>query len=462
MSPYRHSLSRRTFLRGAGGASLGLPFLEAMLAAQPTPPPRRVIFMYTGNGQPMKSWRPTAGADSSTFTLSPLLKPLETIKNDCVFIEGLPMLSSLDPEQQSQGHPAGATAVLTGAWAGPGNMYAGGCGKSAGPPATESVDQAIARAIGRNTKFPALHQGVVRSENSIARRPFYTSTGQIVAPNFDVNATYNQLFKDLDPAPSGPALKAVRMQARRSVLNAVMDDMRALRCKLGAPDRKRLEEHLTALEDTERRLGIVVPAGSGCKKPPAPGSLSADVFANMPQLGKLQMDMLAQAIACDLTRVGGLVFYGSDANPKGIYSWLGPLHTSSHHDFSHLQGQDPQPRLVEIGTFFAEQLAYLVGRLKALPEGTGTVFDNTAIVWCTEIGDPWTHDRRNVPFVIAGSGGGLFKTGQYLRYPGTTGFSHNRLLHTLARSFGVMADGFGPVRYQQGGPLTELSTGRGG
>jgi hypothetical protein len=447
-------LCRRTLLRGAG-AALALPLLDAMVPARavadtPTPP-KRAVFVFSGNGFPMKQWKPTVdAADATKFTLSPILAPLAPHASDCLFLSGLPMNSSYDPGQHATAHPGGCASVLTGSYAGPGTMYDGddSDGNGAGYAVSESVDHTLATALGGATKFPAYHLGVIKTVPEVITRPFMAAGQVPITPVHDPWVAFQELFGDLGKSKSE---LDKQIAERKVVLDAVIDEARALRCRLGGADRIRLEQHLAALEEIEKKLALTG-GGAACAAPVLGDPIATQDFKNIPALGKLQMDQLAMALACDLTRVAGLQWI-SPVNGV-VYSWLG--HTEEHHSISHKTDPASVQKLVDIGRWYAEQLAYLIEALKGIPEGGGTVFDSTVIVWVSECGDPWTHDRKNVGFTLAGSAGGAFVTGRAIEFPAGAAHSHNRLLLTLLASMGVPAPAFGPPEYCVGGPLDAL------
>jgi hypothetical protein len=115
---------------------------------------------------------------------------------------------------------------------------------------------------------------------------------------------------------------------------------------------------------------------------------------------------------------------------------------------------DSRAKLVRIHTWYAEQLAYFLGKLAAIPEAGGTMLDNTLVVWLNELGRGGDHSHEKIPWVIAGNAGGFLKTGQVVSFPDQP---HNRLLLTLCHAMGVAAESFGDPDYCKAGPLTGVS-----
>ena len=150
------------------------------------------------------------------------------------------------------------------------------------------------------------------------------------------------------------------------------------------------------------------------------------------------VDLLAVALACDLTRVASVQWTTTQTGK--VFTWLGL--SSTHHDLSHssLSDKDSEQKIVNIGNWHAQQLAYLMGKLKAMPEGDGTVLDNTVILWCTDISQGQSHARTDMPYVLAGGAGGAWKTGRYIK---RVGEPHNNLLVSIANAMDVPVSSFG-------------------
>lgn len=460
-------LSRRHLLRGAAGLALGLPFLDAMLpvggirtaAAEPSKPPRRVVFLTTPDGFMMDRWKcPIQGSEASlldaSFPFSSTVKEFQSIAKDCLIIEGVPMSSALDSRNPAQGHPGGTGALFTGAWAGPGSQYGGGDGKTAGFPEFESIDQSIARQVGNATRFPSLCVGVHPSDNSLARRVHYAQGQTSVAPEGDPYKVFKTVFGDLDPAKL-QELKD-RQAEREFVLASLEGDYQSLRCKLGGSDRQRLDAHLGQVDDLLGRLKLTG-GGLSCAVPTVQGGLTPNDFSTAPALTTAMMDMVAMAFACDLTRVVGFQLHAPDMDGDGIYSWLG--HDMIFHQISHREGLDPVDKLAQADAWRAQQIVSLVNKLKGMKEADGsTVFDNTTILWTSEIGDGSSHDYKAPAWNIIGSGQGYFKTGRYLRFAGDESSRHNLLLMHYLRYFGLdISQGFGHPDYALGSPLPGVS-----
>ena len=172
--------------------------------------------------------------------------------------------------------------------------------------------------------------------------------------------------------------------------------------------------------------------------PPAAATSTNDDFA---AIGALQIDLMVMALACDITRVASLQW--SRALSATRFSWLPSPITEGHHDLSHRGDDDASAvdKLTRINQWYASQLARLIAKLKAVPEGDGTLFDHTLILWCNELGKGNTHSRVNAPYVLAGSAGGALATGRFLTFEGDV--PHNNLLLAILQLMGLPDTTFG-------------------
>ena len=439
-------LSRRHFLRGAGGVAVALPFLGAMSeTASAAPFPKRFIAFFTGLGHVKSAWTPSGtGTD---FTLGPVLSPLAQHQAQLLVLSGLDMESAYhgpgDPHQQGIAHSLSATELLSG------NLFPYACNPAAmvGWGGGISLDQRLANQLGQKTKLASLEVGVQVQYTNVSSRVAYKGAAQPVPPEDSPYQLFSRVFGDL----TGDPLAKQRLRAQRhKVLDAVQGDAKSLALRLGADDKQKLEHHLDAIGSIAARLDAPAELGGVCAVPDVGGEI--DVYANdsYPAIGKLQMDLLAMALACDLTRVASLQWTSTQAGK--VFTWLGQSET--HHSLSHSSPTDAgrQSQLVAIGNWHAKQLAYLMDRLASFPEGSGSVLDNTLILWCTDIAEGQSHSRRDMPYVLAGGAGGALKMGRHLAYAGD---HHNNLLVSILNAMGVPDTTFGNPAYCTG-PLPGL------
>jgi hypothetical protein len=405
--------------------------LDSRLASA-VPLPKRLIIFFTPNGTVRESFTPTGG--ETDFKLGEILEPLAAHRDDLLILDGIDMESSYHGPGDNA-HWSGMGHLLTGTSLidlGEGVMWGGGI----------SVDQLVAESASAETKIRSLELCVEQSAPTIIGRMSYLGPQKPVPPDPDPHRVYQRLFESATPE--------VR-RARRSVLDAVGEDLSDLRKELGAEDRLKIEAHLEAVRDVERRLDIHTWTGAECAMDEPPEGIASDFVA----AGKLQTDLLVMALACDRTRVASLMW--SRGVSTTSMTWLGI--TTPHHELSHAAPTDAEARasLTAINRWYAERFAALLAALKAVPEGHGTLLDRCAVLWCNELSEGDVHSRRGIPLVIAGRCGGYFKTGRFLKYGGAEGgAAHNDLLISLCNAMDVDVKTFGDPAFCSG-PLPGLT-----
>jgi hypothetical protein len=441
-------MNRRTFLRGAGGIAVALPFLEATSASAEIFPKRFVVF-FTPDGPhlgqdcspegmcPQSQWAPSGS--ETDFALSRILQPLEPHRSRILLLEGIDLESAYHGPQDN-GHPEGMGHLLCGTELLTTDNYFTGGGIS--------VDQEIANHVGGQTKFRSLELGVQTEpygSSDAGNRISYSGPGQPVPPDNDPQAAFERIFADVEADPF--ALARLRAR-RRSVLDAVAGDLTDLQSQLGAEDRTRLDAHLTAVRELERRLDTI--SGAGCVVPEL-AFVDPQAPENFAEVGRLQMDILAMALACDLTRVATLQW--SYTGSEVVHTWLGL--TETHHAIAHqVHGDEVSAEnQAQIHTWYMERFAYFLDKLAGQIEGDATLLDHMVVFRCNELAHCHYHERRNMPFVLAGGCGGYFNTGRYLSYAGAP---HNDLLVSFLNAMDIEASTFGNPAYCRG-PLDNLT-----
>lgn len=441
------TLTRRSMLRGAAGVALGLPLLEIMdsHAGGGAPDPRRLVVFFTNNGTVHPNWTPTG--TEADFTLGPILQPLAPFQDRLIVLSGIDQESSYHGPGSGDPHMPGMAHLLTGTEmidTGPGEYDKMGGGIS--------VDQFVAEQLAAPTKFPSLGFGVQARQYSASpwNSLSYAAPGVSVDPEDDPVAAYQRIFGD----SSGDEGELAILRAKRhSVLDAVKEDLDELSGMLGAADRQRLEQHADSIRQVEQLIDSTSDLGGNCMLPdppsPVPGSLYDHDIA--PQLMRAQIELLVMSLACDLTRVATLQWREA-LGGESTFVFLG--HTETHHDISHKGDNDPVGRqqMTEINTWFAEQLAYMLSLMDAVTEQSGSLLDNTVVLWGNELARGNAHSRRDMPLLLAGSAGGALQTGRWLQYGGAY---HNDLLVSLCRAMEVDVNSFGNPAYCTG-PLVGL------
>jgi hypothetical protein len=450
-------LDRRTLLRGAAGTAIALPFLEIMGGRRPalaqskpgytaSGAPKRFIVWFTPNGTIPDAWTPAGG--ETDFTFSRILKPLEPYRKKLLIIDGVDQTG-----EGGDGHQNGMQGMLTGETLNPG-PFMGGDGGTAGWANGPSVDQRIAQAIGADTKLKSLELAVQpgNDENNWNRMSLLAAD-QPVPPESSPYKAFDRLFKDFAAKPADAA-KAV--ERGHVVLDGVAENFRQLQSKLGADDKQRLAEHLQAVTEIEGRLGLKSKGAlDSCAAPVLGTPADVNKNDNFPSVGKLQMDLLVMALACDLTRVGSLMWNRSVGG--AVHKWVDPAIVRGHHDMSH-DGDtltDTVEMLTKINVWYAEQFAYLLKSLDAIPEGDGTMLDNTVVFWCNELAKGNSHSRNDNHYVVAG-GAQYFRMGRTLKFQYKDTVRHNNLLLSLVQSMGIEDTTFGKADWCTG-PLSGMT-----
>ncbi len=412
--------SRRAFFRGLAAGTVLTPFVPLLNSeAGGSMFPKRLILMFSANGTLHEDWVPSGG--TTDFVLSPILAPLEPYRDKLVILDGLRVIR----QGLGDGHQMGMGSLWTGSQLLPGD-FMGGDGGFAGYAGHASVEQYVAQNLGAATPYQTLEFGAMTGGANVWTRMSYTDANQPVAPEDNPQAMFDRLFADLGMDPQGiERLKA----ERKSVIDLVKGDLTSLQNRYGGDDRIKIEAHLDAIRAIEMRNDTAVPT---CDTPMI--ELGFDPYSNdnFPETVQRQIDQMVMAMACDLTRVASLQ---CSASVSGVlFSWLGQQ--TGHHDLSHLGDDDPNMlnNIRDVNIWYAEQLKYMLDRLAAVPEGDGTMLDNTLVVWGNELSRGNSHGNHPVPFVFAGGAGGAFETGRYLDFGDTP---HNRMLVSICQAMGL-------------------------
>lgn len=450
--------TRRVFLRGAGGVAIALPWLEFFnlrhARAQPATPAQaqRYITVFTPGGTVLNKWRPT-GTETAPV-LSPILAPLEPMKQRLLVLDGIDMTSAVGGI-----HESGIVAMLTGTPQSSANRrYASG----------PSIDQVLADRFTKPRRSLELAirwatgkgHGLVSTNNCLN---FENAQGwKPIPPRLDPVQIWNDLFKAQGAASSSDAM--ARLVRKRSILDFLDRRYAGLAQQLGTEDRAKLEQHLTKIREIERTLEQLPPQTTTCKAPelvdtsdynPTSGLRSADdgslkdrsTDTAIPKVGKLMMDMLVMALACDMTSVVTLQW--SDTEAKHTFPWL---NLSEHHHFYQHDGGFKPAECQKICAWYSEMNLYLLQAMQRVDMGGHSLLDESVVLFGSEIQDPPSHKTNNLPFLLAGGGGGL-RTGRWLRY---NSVSHNNLLVSILNLFGDMRTTFGDPKFCDG-PLTNLT-----
>jgi hypothetical protein len=434
--------NRREFIRDLGIGAAALPFLfnlPGLGFANQQRRKQRLVILFSPNGVvPSAFWPDEEGTN---FTLKESLSPLRPFQDRTLILRGL----SDRVRGDGDNHMRGIGCLLTGTELFPGNIQ-GGSHTPAGWASGISIDQEIKNhlqsAPATRTRFGSLEFGVMVPDRADTwTRMVYAGANRPIAP---VDNPY-QMFARL--------YGRARDQANlRSVLDGVEDDLRRISSVVGAEDRRLLEEHTTFVREMERELRETDAQAVGHAVPELEPGIRAE-NDNMPRISRMQIDLLVNSFAADFARIATFQFTNSVG--QGRMRWLGI--EESHHELSHHPDsqRESQDKLTRINRWYCEQMAYLVRRLAETPEpgGSGTLLDNTLVLWTNELGKGNSHTLDNIPFVLVGNGLD-FRMGRSLRLRNVP---HNRLLLSLAHAMGHRLATFGNPNFCGNGVLTELT-----
>jgi hypothetical protein len=422
MSPItKRPLARRQFLKGLTLAQvpvwLGLPPLAAMFnsagtayAATPAAAPigKRFVFWFNGNGIAERFWIPTqTGRD---YDITPCLSSIARVRDDVMVLSGLD--NAAVGARGGNGHATSMSALMT-------------CTSYTGRgPGGESFDQTIARKIGNDSRFRSLQIGVSQESfgGSIQRNMSWAGADRPLPPEELPHRLFDRLFGARDEG---------WVNRKRSILDAVRSDAKVLGSELPPDDKQRLEEHLQSVRDLERAIVSMPPE----YRLPMPFQPDEDLdFKDWPRIAKIQSDLLVYALATGQTRVASYML--TKCQGLARFPWLG--HTSArHHDYTHKDGKAPGERGVEgqqilrdICGWHVEEFAYLVAKLKSIPEGDGTLLDNTLVVFVHEHAEAGPHKNNGMISLVAGSKGQL-ALGSHYRVEATIGDLYQTLANDV-------------------------------
>jgi hypothetical protein len=430
--------TRREFLKQMGLSAAALPFvfnLPSLGFANQQRRKQRMVVIFTPNGVvPWNFWPDEQGEQ---FTLKESLTPLSEFKDRTLVLKGVCDRIRGDGDS----HMRGIGCLLTGIELFPGNIQ-GGSDTPAGWSTGHSIDQELRTFLqadaATRTRFGSLEFGVMVPDRADTwTRMVYRGPNEPIAPIDDPYLMFNRLYgRAKDKAVLG------------SVLDDLRDDLAQLSDKLNPADRRLLDQHATFVREMEQELK----AGSLTDSHPEP-QLDPNVSRendNIPQISRMQIELMVQSFAADFTRLSTLQYTNSVGQAR--MKWIGV--EENHHELSHNPDDDQasQEKLTKINKWFCEQVAYLAKRLSETPEpgGEGSLLDNTLIVWTNELGQGNSHTLDNIPFVLVGNGLD-FQMGRSIHFQNVP---HNRLLLSFAHGFGHRIEKFGNPEYCGGGPLS--------
>jgi hypothetical protein len=392
-------IDRRTFLKGIG-VTVALPWLEVMSAnakaittagsMAASEIPRRAMFTFWGLGVEIRAFTPPD--TGKNYTLTQALQPLAPYKDDCTVLTDLCAFSG--------GHGA-CSCLLT------------GVNTVRNAKTLTSVDQQLAEYHGSATRFPSLVLGTVRETGFGGPFPMTLSWSRNhtpITPENRPEVIFEKLFGNEDNKTLAAAKAA--MAQRASLLDSIKEQAAALQRRVGAADRERLEQYFTSIRDLEERIKVegewIERPKPKVEKPDFGQGSPRDRIANdgrgYSEYTRLMFDMIALAFQTDSTRVVSHI-PRTENDEAHCYTYKSgskwDLHSITHHD-------EEEAKLVkwrELDAIYMSEWAYLLGKLKAVKEGSGTLLDNTIAAWATTNGGTNAHSAKQLPLILCGGAG---------------------------------------------------------
>jgi Protein of unknown function (DUF1552) len=437
-----HRSNRREFIRDLGIAAAAVPFvlnLPSLGFANQQRRKQRLVIMFSPNGVvPSAFWPDEEGP---SFKLKESLKPLEPFRDRTLILHGVCDKLRGDGDN----HMRGMGCLLTGIELYPGNIQ-GGSDTPAGWAKGISIDQEIKNSLqGRpetRTRYGSLEFGVLVPDRADTwTRMVYAGPNKPLAPIDDPYQMFGKLYGRMKD-----------QESLKSILDELKEDLNKVSSVVSSEDRQLLEEHATFVREMEHELKDSRTHDLGHAVPKLEPNVKHEA-GNIPKISKMQIDLMVNSFAADFARVATLQYTNSVGDAR--MRWLGV--TEGHHELSHNPDSDKksQEKLIKINQWYCEQMAYLAKRLAETPEpgGSGSLLDNTLVIWTNELGKGNSHTLNDIPFVLAGNGLD-FKMGRSIKYKNVP---HNRLLLALANGMGHHIERFGNPNLCGGGVLTGLT-----
>lgn len=423
--------SRREFMRHAGLAAVFSPFLSIldpkMAKAQAAPGQAKYLFIFFTNGTDVGAWTPRNGSSDGNINFSALTEPLAPLRDRLIIVE------QLDSRGTATNHAA------------PGGLT----GKNYDSTPLISLDQFVGdglRANGIRTQVPSVALGGVPSQSPSV---FYRDNRALTAIGSPTTA-YQAIFNGAlpaAPAGGGDAPPDPRLLKRQRILDVLKGEITQLNQSLGSLEREKLQIHLASLEQLQERVlgggggdggGGAGPIPVACNSfPSQPGDGGQDLLNSV-----IHMDIAINAFACDITRVAAVEFGHHQGAQVDIPEVGSP--GDWHNTFTH--GDNPRTRLGNLERWLAGQFVAAADKLKSLPapDGNGTLFDQTLMIWARDMGDAVIHSGSDMRFVISGGAGGFLRHSPNGRYINGGGDAHARVLFSAIEAMGITNfSGFG-------------------
>ena len=427
----KKALPRRTFLRGVG-ATLSLPLLDAMVpamtaqASTPARPRPRLGFVYMPMGSDVARWTPRSENDLSE--LSPSLSSLASVRDHVTAISNMELKNAYPGT-----HATSNAAFLSAAkakWTESTDYYLG-----------TTVDQIAANQIGQETRLPSLELSmdlvsmVGQCDNGFAcvyqNNLSWSSPTTPLPSEAHPRIVFERLFGEGGSAED----RRAALRERASLLDWVREDISRLQNQLGANDRSKVNEYLDTVREVERRIQKAEAETADNVLPDLDRPVG--VPATYADHARLMFDLQVLALQGDVTRV--TTFQLARETSNRTYPEIGV--PDPHHPLTHHGGNKEKiAKVAKINAFHVSLFAYFLEKLKATPEGDGTLLDHSLFLYGSGMGNPNVHDHVNLPILVAGGAAGKLKGGRHIRYAEPTPLANLHL--TLLEKVGVRLDSF--------------------
>ncbi len=410
-------IDRRTFLRCAAGPLLPLPFLDLMeqqadasTTKESQEPPTRFVTLFKPNGVHPPSWNINGGKEDD-FRMSPLMKPFAKHKEDLLILDNM----------GDFGFSSHANST---------RRFLSGHHKNT---KMASVDQLIADKIGKGTAHRSLElttEGLFPNQIGCSYIS-YDAKGNPIPRESDPQLIFDRLFRN-------PLSHPAKRKEMSSLLDRVSEDARSLSKKAGVEDRQTLEQYLTVVRETEKRLKNMKEVRQSSvdvatlERPLAPSDLNEQVES--------MIDLIALALWTDSTRCATYML--GNSNSRMIFDFLGIK--EQHHYLSHFFRNFSRHNidaLLKISLWHMEKFDYLLNRLKSYKDQNGTLLEHSVVLFGSGMGHSDNHTATRIPIILAGQGNGILKTGRYVRYAKNQQLG--RLQLALLNKFGISTKSYG-------------------
>lgn len=432
-------LNRRALLRGAGTV-LALPLLDAMLPAgvafaqSGAAPKSRFGAIYTPHGATMSRWTP---ADvGKNFTMTEILQPLTPFKEKLNVITNMSLPLAYGPGGATGNHNRSSAAYLSGAKAEFG----------AQPFLGITADQVAARALGQDTPLPSLElmieEAAVSCGDGLSCAYRNTLSWQSETSPLPMQNNPQVVFENLFGDGATNEQREARRAQSLSLLDSVTDQINTLDKKLSAGDRVRLDQYLTDIREIERRIQQAASRiTDDIAIPSKPTGIPNDVEEHI----KLMYDLQVLAWQTEITRISTFLMAselsGATYPKSGVRDGF---HTLSHHS----NNEDNKARFAQLNRYHIGLFGYFLEKLDSIPDGDGTLLDNSLIMYGSGMSDGNSHNHDPLPVVLAGRASGALEGNRHLVFPERTPMSN--LLLSMLDKLGVHQESFGDST----GPLT--------